>query len=299
LRPAAIATSLKYMKPAGATPLLLTAGEGPWSWRRTRFTLLDGALDPTMTHYSTAQIGTLQKLGEVMRTQDEEGRLVLEFNDATPLRLQANATHAEAGVGSQLWDASIACTLLMRSQLVKLPPAARVIELGAGLGLPSLDLARWSAAATVTLTDARQRLVEVAEQNVAALRLHQPSVATQVAVAQLEWGDGASSEPLGTFDNDVVIGSDICYEPSSVAPLVELLERFVDAVAFIIGPAGRPSMATLRQRLFESTRLNAEERKLTLVCSDADAASNGAEGAHSAGMHSLLIVTPLSAGAAA
>ena len=47
--------------------LLLTAGDGPWQWRRTNYMLLDGALDQTTTTHSLSSIRQLRSLGSVMR----------------------------------------------------------------------------------------------------------------------------------------------------------------------------------------------------------------------------------------
>ena len=96
-----------------------------------------------------------------MRSQTGE-HVTFDFGD-TPLELHLGATHEEAGVGSQLWDASVALSLFLRSGHLSLSPSSRVVELGAGIGLPSLDLARRpDHPAHITLTDARQKLLSLA-----------------------------------------------------------------------------------------------------------------------------------------
>ena len=142
---------------AASPVLLLTAGDGPWKWRRTRYMLLDGALDEGQTSYPLSAISKLRQVGSAMRTQDGEvltfefgqqrGVNESEISAPAPLQLRLGATFEEAGVGSQLWDASIALTLVRRSRLVPLPEKARFVELGCGLALPSLDLARDTSAA--------------------------------------------------------------------------------------------------------------------------------------------------------
>ena len=276
--------------------LLLTAGDGPWQWRRTNYMLLDGALDQTTTTHSLSSIRQLRSLGSVMRSQ-HGSQVTFEFDSAAaPLQLEVGK-YEEAGVGASLWDASIALSLFQRSGQMPLPASAKVVELGAGLGLPSFDLARGGGVASVTLTDARSKLLELAEQNMEALRHTQPVPAT-VAIEHLQWGgDGETSTARGAYD--VIIGSDICYEEASVPSLAALLERLQAPVAMVIGPAGRPSMKLLKQTMRASPFVHVEERLLSLVCSNADASASpldvGADDAtlvRSSGVHSLLIVSP-------
>ena len=204
-------------------------------------------------------------------------------------QLELGATYAEAGVGASLWDASIALSLFQRSGELTLPASARVVELGAGLGLPGLDLARKDGVASVTLTDARSKLLSLALQNIDALRQNHLSVTAKLDVAPLQWGDAPGDNDLSALGGvDVAIGSDICYEEACVGPLAALLERLAAPLTLLIGPVGRSSYALLRQRLKASSMLRTEERLLSLVCNNAD--DHQPATVHSAGVHSLLIV---------
>ena len=268
--------------------LLLTAGDGPWAWSRTRYELVDAALDETKTVYPVSEINA-QRLGHVMRSQTGE-HVTFDFGD-TPLELHLGATHEEAGVGSQLWDASVALSLFLRSGHLSLSPSSRVVELGAGIGLPSLDLARRpDHPAHITLTDARAKLLSLALQNIDALRQNHVSVTAKLDVAPLQWGDAPGDNDLSAFTGgvDIAIGSDICYEEACVGPLAALLERLAAPLTLLIGPVGRSSYALLRQRLKASSMLRTEERLLSLVCNNAD--DHQPATVHSAGVHSLLIV---------
>ena len=82
---------------APAAPVLqLTAGNGPWAWSRTRYELVDAALDETVTTYPLSEINAHPRLGHVMRSQTGE-HVTFDFGDA-PLELHLGATHEEAGV---------------------------------------------------------------------------------------------------------------------------------------------------------------------------------------------------------
>ena len=272
-------------------------GDGPWAWRRARYTLLDGALDEGTTLYSHSSISKLRSLGTAMRTQDGS-QVSFDFDNSPPLQLSLGATFEEAGVGSQLWEASIALALFQRSHILPLPQSARVLELGCGLGLPSLDMARWQGErvpSRVLLTDSRSRLIDLANENAATMRNTMPW-ATEVQTTQLDWNThDEAHQPLNA---DVIIGSDICYEPASVPPLASFLERFAAPLTIIIGPTGRPSMKMLREMLCDSPMLSVEEKRLTLVSEDADkprAPEEEEEEDHmmrSSGVYSLVIVRP-------
>ena len=98
--------------------------------------------------------------------------------------------------------------------------------------------------------------------------------------------------------------------------LTALIEDLNASLTLLIGPVGRPSMRLLREALAASPRVTVDERRLSLVCVNADAEgeTTGAEApdadeasdAHgatgrcagavremrSAGVHSLLVVRP-------
>jgi len=215
-----------------------------------------------------------------------------------PLRLHLGTTYEEAGVGYQVWDSAIAMAILQRSNLLpSLPDSARVIELGAGLALPGLDLARRGYA--VTVTDARVPLLELAARNAEATRRDQQDSGrawADVSTAQLQWGNGFNDvEPHFDF----AMGSDICYEESSVPALAQLIDTMRIATC-VIGPATRPSMRALLRHLAENTHLDVTERKLTLVCNNAEkeqlAHTARRDGTHdemrSGGVHSLIMIRP-------
>jgi predicted nicotinamide N-methyase len=92
----------------------------------------------------------------------------------------------------------------------------RVLELGCGLGVPSLAAAR--AGADVVATDEEEEAIELLARNADA--------------NGLKLGTGAfdfrgDAPPPGPFD--LVIAADVLYEEASVGPLIELLPLLAPA----------------------------------------------------------------------
>lgn len=104
----------------------------------------------------------------------------------------------------------------------------RVIELGCGLGVPSIAAARGGA--SVLATDVEPEALSLVERNAV---LNGVSVETAVA-------DWSAPEPLagrGVFD--LVLAADVLYERAAVAQLLALLPRLAPA-AWVADP-GRPA----------------------------------------------------------
>ena len=283
---------------AAAAPLLLTAGDGPWQWRRARYELLDGAMDDGCTTYATSTVRRRKSLGALIRT-DGDRTVTFEFGGTdAPLHVELGVTHMQAGVGSRVWESSLALALFHRHfGPASFPPHARVLELGAGLGVPGLDLCRMAGVRSVTMSDAHACLLDLIEKNGEAARRSAQSLGEAFAplhTMRLEWGgdDAAAAATNLTADFDVIFGSDVCYHHKSIEPLVGMLEAAAMPLAYLISPQGRPSHAELTRRLKLSERLRVAERKLTLVAANADARpGDDAATFHSAGVHSLLTIT--------
>jgi predicted nicotinamide N-methyase len=304
-------------------PLLLTAGDGPWAWTKTRYRLLDGALDDKVTSYGMAAMSHLHSLGSAMRTQlHDDNAVAFEFEvdanrDDTPITLSL-ASYDDAGVGGHVWDAGVAMAILSKgAEQIAMPSRAnarsKVLELGAGLGLPGISLSRHAGVQSVTLTDARPKLVPVLESNAAGA-----CPLADVFVKTLEWGDGyftgdpqlaamkqsrENAHPAAHVAElvdqfDIVIGSDVCYEEQSVPHLASLLRQLHAPLSLLIGPATRPSMRKLAEVLRGTEGMHVEQRLVTLVCSDATDDSDSSETKwssttakwRSGGVHMLLTV---------
>ncbi len=106
----------------------------------------------------------------------------------------------------------------------------RVVELGCGLGVPSLVAAR--AGAEVLATDESEEALELLERNAGENGL-------AVATARIDWAAAGELVARGPFD--LVLAADVLYERASVALLLSLLPRLGGEV-WLADP-GRPAAA--------------------------------------------------------
>lgn len=111
-----------------------------------------------------------------------------------------------------------------------------VMELGCGLGVPSLVAA--SKGAEVLATDREDEALEMAERNARENGL-------ELTTALLSW-DAADELVAGSDPYDLVLAADVLYERSSVALLLELLPRIGREV--LLADPGRPAAAEFLER---------------------------------------------------
>ncbi len=130
---------------------------------------------------------------------------------------------------AELWPSSIALAeVLARSRL----EGARVLELGCGLGVPSIVAALEGA--EVLATDWSRDAVVATARN-AALN----GVVLQAEAVR--WDDFDFFESRGPWD--FVIGSDLLYERRNGPLLLDLLPRLVEAGEVLLAEPGRPAAA--------------------------------------------------------
>jgi len=130
---------------------------------------------------------------------------------------------------AELWPSGIA----LARHVVGLPLGeTRVLELGCGLGLPSLAAAL--AGARVLATDWAPEALALLEANAAANGI-------RVETALLDWRFGAP--PRGPFD--LVLAADVLYEARNAEPLLALLDEAVadGGVAIVADPGRRHAPA--------------------------------------------------------
>lgn len=104
----------------------------------------------------------------------------------------------------------------------------RVVELGCGLGVPSLAAARGGA--SVLATDSAPEALSLVSRSAAANRL-------RVATACVDWRSADALVARGPFD--VVLAADVLYEEEAVPALLALLPRLGREV-WLADP-GRPA----------------------------------------------------------
>jgi predicted nicotinamide N-methyase len=128
----------------------------------------------------------------------------------------------------------------------------RVVELGCGLGIPSIAAARGGAEVIATDgdIDALGLVRRNAEENGVELE--------RVAV---DWGDPDELVERGPFD--IVLASDVLYERPSIAMLLNMLPRLAP-VAWIADP-GRPAAGAFFEQAEERWQVEARKRGVVRV----------------------------------
>jgi predicted nicotinamide N-methyase len=130
---------------------------------------------------------------------------------------------------SVLWRSGVA----LACELDGAPLAGlRVVELGCGLGLPSLAAAR--AGADVLATDGEAEALELLHRNAQENGL-------SVATAVVEWA--AADELVARAPFDLVLAADVLYERANVGVLMSLLPRLGGEV--LLADPGRPALDAL------------------------------------------------------
>ncbi|HEX9006294.1 MAG TPA: methyltransferase domain-containing protein [Bacteroidota bacterium] len=119
---------------------------------------------------------------------------------------------------AELWTASIALAEWCLG--TRWEPAARVLELGCGLGLAGIAAA--AAGAHVTMTDYDDDALRFARCNAGA-NLPPDVVRDHLRFAHLDW----RNPPLDTT-YDVILGADIVYERRFFLPLLTLFDRLLN-----------------------------------------------------------------------
>jgi predicted nicotinamide N-methyase len=128
----------------------------------------------------------------------------------------------------------------------------RVVELGCGLGLPSLVAARCGA--DVLATDDDEEALPLLERNA-----RENGVA--VATARVDWADADALVERGMFD--LVLAADVLYERSAVAQLLSLLPR-LGADVWLADP-GRPAFARFLELARERWSLDSRDRGVVTI----------------------------------
>jgi predicted nicotinamide N-methyase len=131
---------------------------------------------------------------------------------------------------ADLWPSAV---LLARTLAGRALRGARVLELGCGLGLPSLAAAL--AGGRVLATDWAPTAIE-------AVHLNAQRNALDLEAAVVDWQNPSALLARGPWD--LVIAADVLYERRNVAPLTRLLGE-LDAEIWLADPGRAPALALL------------------------------------------------------
>ena len=143
---------------------------------------------------------------------------------------------------AQLWPSAIA----LASATARLHPAGRrVLELGCGLGLPSIVAALEGASVLATdwSPDAVAFAAANASRNGASLRTAVCSWTDQAGSGEPRGGPVGPGPVVAEAPWDLVLAADVLYEARNVDQLLELLPRLVDGSGevLIADPGRRPA----------------------------------------------------------
>ncbi|XP_061211020.1 EEF1A lysine methyltransferase 3 [Neopsephotus bourkii] len=119
------------------------------------------------------------------------------------------------GLAANVWEAALALARFLEQQRFEFRGRS-VIELGAGTGI--LGILAAMLGGDVTITDRPAALDQIREN----VRLNFPGAGTRPRVRALEWGRDEDSFPR---DFQVVLGSDLVYDPASFPALLRALRH--------------------------------------------------------------------------
>ena len=136
---------------------------------------------------------------------------------------------------SKIWPSAVAMAeyLLLHPELLQ---DKNVLELGAGLGLPSILAARY--AASVTCTDHAPEAIEFVRLSAAHNSLH------NFHAEVMDW-----NQMQERIQADLVLLSDINYEPNAFAVLMKMISFYIDE--------GKTILLSTPQRLMAKDFINA------------------------------------------
>jgi predicted nicotinamide N-methyase len=184
----------------------------------------------------------METLNLIEETVDVDGLVlsILRPRQAEALLSEEAFEHEEfLPYWAELWPSALALArVVRRRELTDL----RVLELGCGLGLPSIVAALGGA--RVLATDWSPEGLEVAAANAARN-------GAELETALVAW---AGAEPLVRLAPwDLVLGADLLYEQRNVDQLLALLPRLGGEI--LLAEPGRPPA----QRFFDEVDLEVEE----------------------------------------
>ena len=150
---------------------------------------------------------------------------------------------------SVLWRSGVALAREVATMDLR---GRRVVELGCGLGLPSLAAARGGA--SVLATDAEPAALELVERGAELNGI-------ELETAVVKWSNPELLVDRAPFD--LVLGSDVLYERQSVGSLLSLLPRL--APQALLADPGRPASGAFLEWAWERWSVEARRRGVVAI----------------------------------
>ena len=165
-------------------------------------------------------------------------------------------------IGGEVWEAALLLCAFLRHNPDLCPPSASVLELGAGVALPTLMLLEQrkgiEGSGKLTATDNDEELLRslsaaLSSQQQQQRQQQDVKSSVHVSVEQLDWHHPASWPDPSRFT--VCIGSALCYSPDHVPALLDTLNHLLLSPNSTVGRvvvvqiADRPGFQRLLQRL--------------------------------------------------
>ena len=158
---------------------------------------------------------------------------------------QSRSLQAHYGAGDVVWPAAVALARLL-AHCPSFAAQKRVLEIGAGLGLPGASAAQ-AGAASLLLADRDGAALALAARS-AALNAPALAQAGRVATLVADWGgDLGAWPPAGAVD--LVLASDVLYDAAAPPALAALLARLLSPAAAAPEAPPRALFADPPQRL--------------------------------------------------
>ena len=198
------------------------AAESDVAWRVLGFDVFDG---PSLADHAALTV-TVRLPRHAPLTLLQDPHLAARTHLKPPPPSDARHTEVDSATGATVWDSAIALANLLASHEPSLVHGRRVVELGAGCGLPGIAAARVGAS-RVVLTD-RAELVPLLRRNAEA-----NAASDSVDVRVLDWDDDgglADDAPKA----DVVLASEVANDVHVVPKVVRTMERVIDSNAFAL-----------------------------------------------------------------
>lgn len=162
------------------------------------------------------------------------------------------------GGGDVVWPSSFALAKLI-AHCPFLVDDKSILELGCGLGLPSLAALLHANPSHVALSDRDAKVLALAYKSSTQLNRARASVSR----SSMDWNE---KETWPRQDFDLLIGSDVLYEKASILPLVSVLKYYLggyDSVgkrALFVDPVSRLNRAAFTYAAFKQGLEVEEER---------------------------------------